>query len=367
MSIQLFNSAIPSAISLVEESLASGQIADGPNISALEKAMENLFPAHHGVTFANMTLAIETALVLSGVGPGDEVLTVAFNCLSSNAAIHNSGALPIWIDINADTGTLDIDDAIAQITPKTKAIIVYHIAGYPADTATIRKLCDEFGLILIEDANASYGGRHPNGSPIGSYGDFSIFSFYANRQVNGAEGAILMCKNSRYAELARCHRRFGIDLTKFRDSRGQIDPACDVERIGVAGNMNNLNAAIALSSLSSVNDRMAKVSRNAIALENGMFSMPRVRAVMPLTGSVPAYWVFMILTDYQDRVLDRLFAEGIQSTKLHHPNNIYSGFKSVSRTLPSTEKFRERMVGLPVGWWLEPCDIDRIVSVVNSI
>jgi len=368
MSVQLFDAHVSEAGQAAAVAvLASGQIGGGPYVASLEAALEAVLPGYKGVTFANMTAAIESALVLGGVGPGDDVLSLAFNCLSSNAAIQNCGARMIWVDLDLETGTMDVDDARAQITAKTKAIIVYHIAGYPADTAALRALCDELGLILIEDANAAYGARLTGGQPAGSLGDFSVFSFYANRQINGAEGAILMCRDSGVAELARRHRRFGIDLSNFRDSRGEINPKADVTRIGIAGNLNNLNAAIALVSLETVDARLDKVRRNAAALAEGLASVSGVRAVAPLAGSEPAYWVFMVLAERQNRVLDHLSARGIGRTKLHQPNQVYSGFASAVRPLPATQQFSVSMVGLPVGWWLGLGDVDKILAALKSV
>jgi perosamine synthetase len=367
MSIQIFDARIPEARNAAAAVLASGQIGSGPKVAALEKAMEAVLPSYKGVTFSNMTVAIESALMLAGVGPGDEVLTLAFNCLSSNAAIQNCGARVVWVDLDLETGTMDVDDAKAQITDKTRAIVVYHIAGYPADTAALRAVCDEFGLILIEDANAAYGSRLTGGLPVGSLGDFTVFSFYANRQINGAEGAILMCRDAQAAELARRHRRFGIDLATFRDPRGEINPGADVPRIGIAGTLNHLNAAIALVSLETVDARLAKVKRNAAALAEGLTSVPSVRAVAPRAGSEPAYWVFMVLAEHQDKVSEHLSAKGIGNTKLHQPNHLYSGFNSTIRALPATQRFSASMVGLPVGWWLELSDVDQILAALKSV
>lgn len=366
MSIQLFDPRIPEAGQAAAAVLASGQIGAGPYVTALETAIESACPTHKGVTFANITVAIETALSISGIGTGDEVLTLAFNCLSSNAAIHNCGAQAVWVDLDLETGTMDVADARSQITDRTKAIIVYHVAGYPADTAALRALCDEFSLILIEDANAAYGARLTGGLPVGSLGDFAVFSFYANRQINGAEGAILMVRDPEAAELARRNRRFGIDMTSFRDKRGEIDPRADISRIGISGNLNNLNAAIALASLETVEARLAAVRRNAATLAEGLDTVPRVRAVAPLAECEPAYWVFMVLAEHQNKLLDHLSAKGIGRTKLHQPNQVYSGFASANRALPATQQFSNSMIALPVGWWLAPDDICQILTALKS-
>src|SRR6185503_10916748 len=100
---------------------------------------------------------------------GDEVLTLAVNCMSSNSAIVAAGAMPVWVDVDPSTMTLDIEDARRAVTPRTRALIVYHVAGYPADISAIEAFCSEHDLTLIEDANSAFGGRI-GGRQIGSLG-----------------------------------------------------------------------------------------------------------------------------------------------------------------------------------------------------
>lgn len=367
MSVQLFDARVSEdGQAAASRVLASGQIAHGDHVDLLEQAITTLLPGYHGVSFMNMTVALETALRLSGVERGDEILTLAFNCLSSNVAIHNVGARPVWIDIDPNSGAMDVDDARAQINSRTKAIIVYHLAGYCSDSAALRALCDEYGLILIEDSNAAFGAILPHNIPNGGVGDFSVFSFYANRQINGAEGAILMCREPTSAKRAKRLRRFGIDQSSFRDRRGEIDGSSDIEEIGIAGSLNNLNAAIALASLESFASRMRVVQKNAQQLLQGVAPMTDIRAVKPLVGSTPAFWVFMILAEQQEAVLDRLQSRGIGRTKLHQSNQIYSGFDAKCRELPGTQRLSASMVGLPVGWWIGKKQICQILDALQA-
>ena len=362
MSIELFDCRVSTqGQSAAATALASGKIATGTSVTALEAAMAATHPGGEAVAIGNLTLALEIALKIAGVGPGDSVLTLAFNCLSSNAAIHALGAYPVWLDLDPVTATIDIDDARSHITPRTKALIVYHIAGYPADMTALRRLCDDNGIALIEDANAAFGARLPSGAVAGSVGDFAVFSFYANRLINGAEGAMLLCPNMATAERARRHRRLGIDQTTFRDARGEINPKSDVSHIGISGTMNNVNAAIAMASFATAEARLAKTRKNAALLATGLEQIKGISAVKPLGNALPAYWVFMILADRQDAILDTLRARHIGRTKLHQSNHVYSGFGASTRALPGTDAFSGRMIGLPVGWWLDADDIAEIL------
>lgn len=367
MAVGLFNCMVDKAgITAVSSALSSGELASGKNVAALENAFKTRFDGRDCVAIGNATLALEIIFEVLGIGIDDEVLSLSFNCLASNSAINNVGARPVWVDLDPETGTMDVEDARAQITSKTKAIVVYHVAGYPADISRLRNLSDEYGLTLIEDANAAWGAKYPDGSAVGSVGDYSVFSFYANRIINGTEGAMVVCPNSQMAQLVRQLRRFGIDETQFRDCRGEINKALDVPNIGRAGTLNNVNAALALSSLKTAEMRLSKIQRNAAELAEGLKFNSNVRIVEPLVGATPSYWVFMVLSKAQNSVLDRLRERKIGRSKLHQPNHIYSGFRSFDRKLPGTEYFSSQMIGLPVGWWVSRQQINEILRAMGA-
>src|SRR3954470_9216448 len=169
------------------EVLRSGQIANGPYVTRFELEFGTLINAQNVVSTIDMTSAIHLALVLSNVKPGDEVITTAYSCLSSNSPIATLGATAVWIDVIPETVYMDPKKLVEAITPKTKVVMVYHVAGYPGHINEIAKICDQHGILLIEDCNnallANYGDRQ-----VGHWGDFSIYSFYPNRQINTSEG-----------------------------------------------------------------------------------------------------------------------------------------------------------------------------------
>lgn len=363
MSIELFDCRVDDDGQVAAASvLAEGQLAAGAQVTALETAFSAHLAGREAVAIANMTQALEIALQLAGVGPGDEVLTLAFNCLKTNSAIHNVGARPVWVDLDPDTITMSVEDARAQITSQTKALIVYHVAGYPSDVVALRLLCDEAGIAFIEDANAAFLARLPGGALTGTLADFAVFSLYANRLINGIEGAMLICAKPADAERARRLRRLGIDQHGFRDAYGEINPASDVAEIGVAATMNNVNAVIALASLETVDIRLKIVRRNARCVSEAIASMSSLRPVLPLRDADPTFWVFMLLADDQNALLKTLKERGIGRTKLHQPNQVYSGFGAATRALPGTDAVASRMVGLPVGWWLGKDHLDYIMA-----
>lgn len=368
MSIDVFNCKVDlEGQAAVMDVLASGNIASGEHVGSLEAEVSAFMGGRDAIAVSNMTVALIVALKLAGVGVGDEVMTLAFNCLQSNAAISQVGARPVWVDIDPKTGSMDLEDVRASFTSKTKALMVYHVAGYPADVTSLKKFCNEKGIKLIEDANAALGARLTSGELVGTLGDFAVFSFYPTRMVNGADGAVLLCSDPELAERARRLRRFGVDTATFRDTWGEINPYSDIKEIGLSGAMSNVSAVLARISLRDANLRFADIRRNAAKLSNAIQRMTSVRSVEPLSGATPSYWVYMILAKDQNFVIDMLAKKGVGRTKLHQPNDTYSCFRDSARDLPGTREFSMSMIGLPVGWWMGADQIDEIIEALSAV
>jgi dTDP-4-amino-4,6-dideoxygalactose transaminase len=365
MAIPLFDCRLHAdAAAAIAPVLASGQLAAGDHVAGLEADLSARLGGRPVVALSDMTHAMILALRVSSIGPGDEVLTLSYNCLSSNSAIRSVGATAVWVDIDPDTASMDVDDARSRITPATRAIAVYHAAGYPADMAALRQLCDENGLILIEDANNALGAQLPDGRQAGSAGNFSVFSFYANRQVNAIEGGALVCPDEVAAAKVRQLRRFGIDQAKLRDQRGEIDPRADVVDIGYSATLSNVNAALARHNLRALDARLAVVRANANAMRTALADVDGVKPVPAIGDAVPAYWGWLLLCDHRDELLDALRAAGIGCSKLHQPNHVYSGFGNREAALPGTSYFIDHVVAVPCGWWVGAPERQAIVETI---
>jgi len=250
-------------------------------------------------------------------------------------------------------------------TPRAKAVIVYHLAGYPADIRRIADICKERGLKLIEDCDnallATVGGEQ-----VGSFGDFAIYSFYPNRQINATEGGALCCRRAEDAERAIKLRRYGIDLSRFRDPQGEIDPNCDIPEVGWAATLNNLCSAIGYAQLGEVEGRIAQTRRVADRLTQELAQIRGVEVVLPQADAIPSYWAFLIKLRNRDQVMASLKQRGVQVSKLHQRTDQYSGFTASPSDLPNTKHLLDQVLGLPCGWWMSDEDIDRVVSMLRD-
>ncbi|MDZ7892208.1 MAG: DegT/DnrJ/EryC1/StrS family aminotransferase [Rhodoferax sp.] len=343
--------------------LQSGQIAAGPNVAQFENEFGLLVGSDHVVTTSDMTSALVLALRLAGVQPGDEVATLAFSCLSSNSAISISQARAVWVDLDPETMSMCPQDLARKLGSTVKAVALYHVAGYPANTDEIATICRARGIPLIEDCNNALGATL-HGQPVGQAGDFAVYSFYPNRQINGLEGGALVCPDVQTAQHARKLRRFGIDFSTFRDARGEINPDSDVPELGISAVFSQLNATVAISQLPTLAARQQRTKQNAARLGELLEGTAGIRLVNTVPGGSPAYWGLLLYVERRDQVLAALKSNGIQCSVLHQPNDTYSGFHSLPVDMPGTGYVLDHLLALPCGWWL---DDDQITHIVNAV
>lgn len=345
--------------------LRSGQIASGANVELFRAALAERIGNPSVVTTSDMSVAMTIALRLSGVNPGDEVITSPFACLSTNAPIALSGARIRWADIDPRTGALDVDDVRRLIGNQTRAVMVYHLAGYPGPSRELAAICEQAGLSLIEDCDNALGATR-DGRPVGSDGHHAIFSFYPNRQVNGLEGGAISCRSPAHVERAARLRRFGIDAARFRDKSGEIADDADVAEIGWSGSMSNLNTAVALAQLTELDARLAATRANANLLQQALSSLPGIEVFETLPGADPAYWGLMVRSDKRDQLLACFKQAGILASKLHQRNDRYSGMPADRRLLQGVDEIERTALAVPCGWWLGQQDLDRVEEVAKA-
>ncbi|OHD14847.1 MAG: hypothetical protein A2Z96_07990 [Spirochaetes bacterium GWB1_48_6] len=347
------------------EVLRSGSIAVGKYNDLFTKSFGALV-GHSGIVGTNdMSNAIQIALRLAGVEAGDEVLTTPYACMSTNSPISMVGAKPVWVDVHPDSATVDLESLGKACTPNCKAMILYHVCGYPGPVEEIARFCDERGIALIEDCDNALLATM-NGRQVGTFSRFSIYSFYPNRQINASEGGALGCRDEADRARAVKLRRYGIDFSKFRTSDGEIDPNCDIPEIGWAATLNNLCSALGYAQITGVRARIEKAKVNAAEYDRLLEHSSIVRPLRLLPGSNPSYWTYLIRTKRSTELLSYLKGKGIGCSRVHVLNTPYSGFNAVSRELPGSEELMRSIIALPCGWWLESVDVAEITRLIEE-
>lgn len=359
----VYNSAECEAAAL--QAMRSGQLASGPAVEQFRQGIGGIVGHDRVVTTNDMSSAMQVALRLAGVGPGSEVLTSPFSCMATNSPIVHAGATPVWIDIDPASAAPRAGAVAAAITARTKALILYHFAGFPVWSEEIATLCRSRGIALIEDCDNALGATI-DGQMVGSLGDFAVFSFSPIRQISCIEGGALACRQEQdHARAARL-KRFGYHPVNFRDQTGEISEVEDVAEIGWSAALNNLGSAVGAAQLSSWPVRLAAVRANAQRLIAGIATCDGIAPMTALAKAAPAYWVLPLRTRRRDALLAHLKASGIAASKVHYRNDRYSGFPVTQSVLPGVTEFAETMLAIPCGWWLDTAQLDYIIETLHA-
>jgi len=329
---------IQSAIGRV---LESTQFVLGPEVAAFEEEFAAYSGAHYGVAVNSGTSALHLALLAAGVGPGDEVITIPFTFVATVQAIRYTGAVPVFVDIDPATFTMDPAKLEAAITPRTKVILPVHLYGHSADMDPIVACARRHGLTVIEDACQAHGARYKN-RPVGSLGDFACFSFYPGKNLGAyGDAGALVTNNEEWAASARMLANHG--RTKKYDHDWE----------GVNSRLDGLQAAVLNVKLRHIEHWTERRRTNAAlyneALKESGIVTPRepadVRAVYHL-------YVVRVPDGRREALQEHLKANGIQ-TGIHYPIalpflNAYRYLGHSAAEFPEALKASSEILSLPM-------------------
>ena len=354
----------------VAEVLRSGWITSGPKVAAFEAALSATVGGRPVRVVSSATAALEIALQVAGIGPGDEVITPAMTFFAAPSMIVRAGATPVFVDVEPGTRNLDLAAAAARVGPRTRAIMPTHFAGLPCDMDALYALAARHGLRVIEDAALAIGSSW-RGKPIGSFGDMCVFSFHPNKNVTAIEGGALVVRDEREAQLAETLRFHGIARLP--------DGTRDVAVAGGKFNLPDVNAAVGLRQLARLPEFNAR--RRALAARY----LARFRTDPPCELPHPGYpgdeaghsWnMFAPLLPLPELALtrkafrDALAARGIGtgvSYEAAHLATAYRRFGYHRGDLPHTERIADSTVTLPLFPTMTDADVDRVCAACTEV
>jgi len=311
----------------------------GPEVRTFEADFAAYVGTEHCVGVANGTAAIHLVLAALGIGPGDEVITVAHTFIATAEAITAVGALPVFIDIDPITFTMDPALIEAAITPRTRAIIPVHIYGQTADMDAILAIAARHGIPVIEDAAQAHGAMH-KGRKAGSMGTAGCFSFYPGKNLGAlGEGGAITTNDPDLARSLRMWREHG----SSRKYEHQF-PAFNMRMAGMQGGF----LSVKLRHLDRWNDeRRAAAAEYAVQLADADLQVP-----VEAAGDHHIYHLYVIQSDSRDELKLRLAQVGIECG-LHYPTPLHlqTAYRSLgyeAGDLPVTERAAGKILSLPI-------------------
>lgn len=347
---------------VVLNTLSSGYLAEGTKVKEFTAKIAEFIGNPHVVLVSSGTMALTVAYELAGIVRGDEVISTPLTCIATNTPLLQLGAKIVWADCEPKTGMIDPEKLEKIITKKTKAIVVLHKDGDLAKMNEILKIARKHNLKVIEDAAHTFGAKY-KGKMIGNIGDYTCFSFQAIKHLTTADGGAVVVKNEEDYKKARKLKWFGLDKEETHKHKNiWMD---DVNVTGYKGNMNDLSASIGLAQIKYTKRIVEKFHKNGELYNKLLKGTKGIEPIERDSNNYPVYWVYTLLLENRDKVMEALEKEGIASSIVHPRNDVYSIFKKFKRNLPGVDYYASHELSLPCGWWVSQKDIQKIVNVIK--
>ncbi len=359
-------------VEAVLDCLRSGWLTMGPRTKAFEQALAHYVGTPNAATVSSGTAALHLACLAGGIGPGDEVIVPAFTFVASASAPRYVGAEPVLCDVHsARDFNIDPEDVARRITARTRAVIAVHFCGYPAEILALRELCDEHGLVLIEDCAQAIGARIDDaGRQVGTVGELGCFSFFSKKQLCVGEGGMVTTANGDLDARVRLFRSHAMTSSTWDRHRGH-DPAYDVVDIGFNFRIDEPRAALGMSRLQRLDKDIAARRTIVRAYRERLGDVPGIELAFDEPAvECASHFAFPVLTrdrDTRDRFRDELKADGIQTTwyPALHSFTEYRRYAPPGG-LPRAAEVADRHCALPLSATMDETAVDIVVESVRA-
>jgi dTDP-4-amino-4,6-dideoxygalactose transaminase len=350
----------------VAQVLRSGWITTGPQAKAFEAKLSEYFGGRPVRALASGTGALELALALAGVGPGDEVVTTPLSWVATANVVLRAGARPVFVDIDPATRNIDPARIEAALTPRTRALIPVDMAGLPFDRDAVYAIAAQRKLRVIEDTAQSMGSSW-NGRRVGSFGDLACFSFHANKNMTSAEGGCLVLDDE--AEAARCERLRLQGVVRLPG--GEIE----VEEAGAKLNLTDVAARIGLGQLARLEEFNAR--RRSLARRYFERIDRSLGCGLPPADFERSNWhMFQVLLPLERMTIGRaqfieaMHARGI-GVGVHYPAiHLFALYRAQgwkAGDFPHAERVGASIATLPLFPAMSESDVDRVCAALGDI
>ncbi len=338
------------------DALSATQFILGPNVQAFEQEAADYLGVKHAIGVASGTDALHLALVAAGIGEGDEVITTPFTFIATAEAISYVGATPVFVDIDANTFNFDLNQVEQAITGKTRAVIPVHLFGQPVDMKALVKLCDDKGLLIVEDCAQSFG-AHINNEMTGSFGAFGAFSFFPSKNLGCfGDGGLITTNDEQRANELKVLRNHG--------SRERYHHNV----IGYNSRLDELQAVILRIKLKHIDEYNQNRRRVAHRYSDNLADTDIQTAFEDNTG-LHIYHQYTLLHENRENIMEALQDKNIACAVYYpiplHKQDVYmEAYKHLS--LPVTESVAQNCFSLPVYPELEDEKVDAITDIIKE-
>ena len=356
--------------------LKSDYLTCGPKIGELEEKLCRITGAKHAVSVSNGTAALHVACLAAGVGPVDEVITTPITfAASANCALY-CGAKPVFADIDENTYNIDTKQVRAHVTEKTKAVVAVDYTGQSTNLKELRKICDEYGLVLITDGAHSIGTTY-DGKPTGSIADMTTFSFHQVKTVTSGEGGAVLTNSDEYYQKLELFSKHGITRDPALMSK-EPDGPWYYEQIEVGYNyrMTDIQAALLISQLDKLDMFRARRKEIVKRYDEAFSRIPQIQVQQELPESDTTRHLYILRIRPEMLKIDRkgmfeaLAAENVCCNVHYIPTYYFPYYQKLGYRkglCPKAEKLYEEILSLPLYYAMSDQDVEDVIEAVRRI
>lgn len=332
--------------------IRSGWVSQGPKVKEFEDMFAEYVGSKYAIATTSCTTALHAALVVSGIGPGDEVIVPSLSFIATANAVVHAGAKPVFADIDPETCNVTAETIKKVTTPKTKAVMPVHQMGLPVDLDPIMDLCKKRGFVLIEDAACAIGSEY-KGKQIGGHGNTACFSFHPRKIITTGEGGMITTEDPSIAEKLRRFRHHGMSVSDFERHSLKTVIIEEYPELGYNYRMTDIQAAIGIEQLKRLPTIIKRRREIANAYGRELRSIKCIR--IPKVPSYAfhnyqSYWIEILGTSpvSRDAFMQRLLEKGVATRRgimAIHKEMCYATHQGIFR---ETERLTRNTVLLPI-------------------
>lgn len=360
-------------IAEVVDSLRSGWIGTGPKVARFERMLEAYLDVPYVRCVSSCTAALFLSMQVLGIGPGDEVLVPAMTFIASANAVEHTGATPVLVDSEPDTGLIDLDAAEAAISPRTKAIMPVHLAGRPVDLDRIAALRDRYGLLVVEDGAHAIGAEW-RGRKIGAHGFTTAFSFYVTKNISTGEGGAIATEDPLVAAEVERLALHGLSIGAWKRFSDAGFRHYEVVEPGFKYNLTDLAAAMGLHQLPRLDEWIARRAQLSERYDELLVDLPVRTPREPDAHTTHARHLYAIEVDSDDEgeardaVLDALhrlrIGAGVHYRGVHLHPYYRDRYGLQPEQYPVATRISHRTLSLPLSPQVTERDQDDVVAAL---
>ncbi|WP_421941596.1 DegT/DnrJ/EryC1/StrS family aminotransferase [Pedobacter sp.] len=354
------------------DTILTGWITQGPRVAEFETQFADYVGSKFAVAVSNCTTALHLSMIVAGIGPGDEVICPSMTYIATANSIKYVGATPVFAEVNPETYNLDVADAESKITPKTKAILLVHQIGMPADIDAFKTLCNKYSLELIEDAACAIGSSYHD-AKIGSHSNLVCFSFHPRKVISTGDGGMITTNREDFYERLKLLRQHGMSINDRIRHESKTVVYEDHLEVGFNYRLTDIQAAIGINQLNKLDWIVSERRKIADKFFQELKEIECVRLPFEEDGYFSNYQSFSIFLKEdapieRNELMSRMLADGIATRRgvmnIHRETAYKTEYASVQ--LPVSEMAADRSIIIPLYVPMEDAEINIVISTLKK-